>query len=136
MLSILSVRAYVSSSVNRHSVFAAYLKLFQASSSSQLVEAAKFAGQTQKIFAEDVCQVIRLASLLLSGATERTIQSERIILLEQFVTEAAEVWNVPNSRLFALPYSLSRTCRLVLTVSALSKRICFIRSHHALSGQI
>jgi hypothetical protein len=106
---------------------------FQASSFERVVEASKIAGHTQKIFAEDVCQVIKIASLLLSGAMERTVQSERIILLEQFVTEAAEVWNVPNSRLFALPYSLSRTCRLVLTVLRCCQQLSFIRiliTHH------
>jgi hypothetical protein len=66
-----------------------------------------------------VRQVIKVASLLLSGAAEQTVRFERIILLEQFVSEAAEVWSVPNSRLFALPYSLSRTCRLSLTVRAI-----------------
>jgi hypothetical protein len=91
----------------------------QASSNSQSVESAKFATHAQKAFAEDVRQVIKIASLLLSGAAEQTVRFERIILLEQFVSEAAEVWSVPNSRLFALPYSLSRTCRLSLTVRAI-----------------
>lgn len=99
MLSLLSVRAL-------------------ASSYSQSVESSKFATQAQNTFAEDVRQVIKVASSLLSGATERTVPSERIILLEQFVSEAADVWSVPNSRLFALPYSLSRTCRLCLSGSS------------------
>jgi hypothetical protein len=96
----------------------------QASSRSNSVEASKFAAHTQAIFAADVCHVIKAASLLLSGATERAIPFERIILLEQFVTEAAEIWSVPNSRLFALPYSLSRTCRLSLTVSVPVSHCC------------
>jgi hypothetical protein len=91
----------------------------QASSYSQSVESSKFATQAQNTFAEDVRQVIKVASSLLSGATERTVPFERIILLEQFVSEAADVWSVPNSRLFALPYSLSRTCRLCLSVSSI-----------------
>jgi hypothetical protein len=89
----------------------------QASSYSQSVESSKFATQAQNTFAEDVRQVIKVASSLLSGATERTVPFERIILLEQFVSEAADVWSVPNARLFALSYSLSRTCRLCLSVS-------------------
>jgi hypothetical protein len=93
------------------------LKLLQASSSLQHVPASNFAVFTRELFAEDVRQVIKAASEMLSSAVERSVPFERIILLEQFVSEAAEIWNVPNARLFALPYSMSRTCRLSLTVS-------------------
>jgi hypothetical protein len=100
----------------------------QATSYAQSVEATKFATRTQSVFAADVRQAIKVASFLLSAAvTERSIPFERIILLEQFVTEAAEIWNVPNSRLYALPYSLSRTCRLVLTVRVPLFSFCVVR---------
>jgi hypothetical protein len=96
----------------------------QASSHLNSVAASNFAAHTQTTFAADVCHVIKAASLLLSGAAERAIPFERIILLEQFVSEAAEIWRVANSRLFALPYSLSRTCRLSLTVSVPVSHCC------------
>ncbi len=135
MLSLLSVRAFVRFYVSSFEVFSAALMRFeQASCSSQSVEPSKFAAQAQNAFAEDVRRVIKVASLLLSGASERIVPYERIILVEQFVSEAAEVWSVPNSRLFALPYSLSRTCRLSLTVSKMfSFFSCFCREPFCIS---